>query len=423
MNSTNIGNNIIAKNKSAPKYELPFIKVTLAGKKNDTTHILRKVNKSKNIIGNQIDKLLFTGFSGTLDDFYKVYGRKKSMKIKKPKIKIKLYNSILYQSDVLSGPIKLTKPKEFKFMNKSKDKSFNMRILLKEYVQKKYLKFNNNKEKGKEIRNKSALNINSKTFSNFHLYNKEYFNNKRKEELEKMRIINKIRRILNLKSRNIFKNDNKSLEKSAIENTDIKENQNEEKKEIDIKEDEISENKNPKLGNSQIIKNLYKNWKNMPKSGNTKRIKKIFKKYFEKKSDIPKFKSILDPLRTGFKSSLKEMQKLEGKDKKNIWMKRSTVNLITYGTAFQIMGDDDFYKHHKRIIGVYPNIEKEANIPVPEHKAKDENLFNKLKYNEKKIRFIINDSDELLKKIKSKTKSKFKSIKPSKSQISFYKKK
>ena len=161
----------------------------------------------------------------------------------------------------------------------------------------------------------------------------------------------------------------------------------------------------------------------MPKSGGTKKIKKIFKKYFEKKSDIPKFKSILDPLRTGFKSSLKEMQKLEGKDKKNIWMKRSTVNLITYGTAFQIMGDDDFYKHHKRIIGVYPNIEKEANIPVPEHKAKDENLFNKLKYNEKKIRFIINDSDELLKKIKSKTKSKFKSIKPSTSQISFYKKK
>ena len=81
------------------------------------------------------------------------------------------------------------------------------------------------------------------------------------------------------------------------------------------------------------------------------------------------------------------------------------------------MGDEDFYRDHKRIIGVYPNIEREANILVLENKARDKSIIDKLEFNERKIRYIVNDSDELLKKIRAN------SIKPSKSQISFYKRK
>ena len=424
------------KSKAAVKYELPFIKVTLAGKKNETTHILRKVKNSKSLINKQIDNLLFTGFNGTLNDFYKVYGRKESLKIKKPELRVKLNNIILFQSDVLQDPIKLTKIKEFNFINKSKEKLFNIRTLLNENNKKHELKYKLNLEKTNEnkeiIKNKSALNISIKNiskhtidspkdyFSNYtHLYNKEYIINKQKEDLEKLQKINKIPKILSLKTRNIFKEKKKSLQKSTIQDNSIKDD---EIKKILVKKEEnkIKENKTTKFDNNQIIKLIYKNSKKLDKNKSSKNIKKIFRKYIEKKhkkNDSIKLKSVLDSLRTGFKSDLKEVQKLEGKDKQNIWIKKSTANIISYGNAFQIMGDEDFYRDHKRIIGVYPNIEREANILVLENKARDERIIDKLECNERKIRYIVNDSDELLKKIRAK------SIKPSKSQISFYKRK
>ena len=418
-------NNKSYRNKSFAKYELPFIKVTLSGRKNETTHILRKVKNSKSLINKQLDNLLFTGFNGTLDDFYRVYGRKNSIKIKKPKLRVKLSNTLLFQSDVLQGPIKLTKTKEFNFMNKNKQKVVNMRTLLNEYNKKNELKLEKTKD---NIKNKTALNINIKNISKnsiespkdySNLYNKEYIINKQREELEKLQKINKIRKILSLKSRNIFKDNNKSLQKSTVQNNSIKEN--EIKKEPKKKEEnKTKENITKKYDNSYIAKLIHKKSKRFGNNKSSKNIKKIFRKYIEKKNkndDSSKFKYILDPLRTGFKSDLKEVQKLEGKDRQNIWIKKSTANIISYGNSFQIMADEDFYKDHKRIIGVYPNIEREANILVFENKARDERITDKLEYNERKIRYIVNDSDELLKKIKSK------SMKPSKSQIYFYKKK
>ena len=68
---------------------------------------------------------------------------------------------------------------------------------------------------------------------------------------------------------------------------------------------------------------------------------------------------------------------MEGKHRQNIWIKKSTANIISYGNSFQIMADEDFYKDHKRIIGVYPNIEREANILVFENKVRDGGLFIK----------------------------------------------
>ena len=43
----------------------------------------------------------------------------------------------------------------------------------------------------------------------------------------------------------------------------------------------------------------------------TQKINKVFKKYLKKmKSDKAKFKKVLDPLEKGFKSNLKEVQKI-----------------------------------------------------------------------------------------------------------------
>ena len=129
-------------------------------------------------------------------------------------------------------------------------------------------------------------------------------------------------------------------------------------------------------------------------------------------------KKILDPLGNGYNCDLKEISKYDGIKKQNIWMKRSTANLVSFGRSFLIMADDNFYKEHKRIIGIYPGLEKEANILVPLDKTKgDDKIINKMEQNERKIRFIINDTDSLMKTIKSKT------IKPSKSYTTIHKNK
>ena len=82
----------------------------------------------------------------------------------------------------------------------------------------------------------------------------------------------------------------------------------------------------------------------------------------------------------------------------NIWIKRSTANLISFGKAFLYLADDLFYREHKRIIAKYPEIEKDADLPVPEknkdvlmkklHKLKMEKnskLMKDLNFNNKRI--------------------------------------
>ena len=398
------------KTNSSKKYELPFIKVTLNGKKNETTHILRKVNNSKKMINNEVEQLLLSGFNGTLEDFNKIYRLKEIVRKKKPKFLFKFDNALLFKSDVLQGPIKLTKTKEFSFMNRSKDRMANMLTLLNNYNKKNDNNNSHSFEKNKnkatfDIKNSSTqfLEYKNKTQTNNKYINREFIINHQKEKLQK---INNIRRILCLKSRNISIDD-KSFQKSQKSFSN---------KDISIKEYE--ENKEPKKDNFQKVIQILKRPKKLKKSY-SKKINKIFKKYIKEKNEDKQLKSILDPLRTGFKSNLKEVQKIEGKDRQNIWMKKSTANIISFGNAFQIMDDSDFYKGHKRIISVYPGIEKEANLLVPINKKRDESLIDKLENNERKIKYIVHDSEAILRIIKSKAKS----IKPSKSQALFYKKK
>ena len=204
------------------------------------------------------------------------------------------------------------------------------------------------------------------------------------------------------KEKRINIKNNKEIEKNKLEeNKAIEENKIlKEKKEIeDYKAKEIIK---LNLRNKQINKI------------NSKHLQKIFKKYFEKKTDLKKLKQILDPLRSGFKTNLKEIYQYEGRNKQVIFIKKSTANIISFGNSFQLISDDNFYKDHKRIISVYPNIEKEANILVIEKKERKDNLIEKLENNERKIRFIVNDNDALLRVIKSK------SLNPSKSQSSFH---
>ena len=230
LTTTDLKNDLnINKNKSIPKYDLPFIKVTIEGKKGETLQIVRKVNKSKKHISDYYDKLLYAGFNGTLEDFYKIYGKKEIIVKKKPKRKIKLGNSLLLKSDLLYKPMQKTITKEFNFMNKEKEKRMNMKTLLNLItIKDNFTKINMEKNKDKH-RNKSAFDINSENITNMKsdfyktsLFQKNTNNditdNEKKMNYYKMKKIKNIRKLLNEKSRNILKKEeNIDFQKSTFE--------------------------------------------------------------------------------------------------------------------------------------------------------------------------------------------------------------
>ena len=77
---------------------------------------------------------------------------------------------------------------------------------------------------------------------------------------------------------------------------------------------------------------------------------------------------VLDPLKLKDKDQmLKQIKKDEGINSQNIWIKRSTANLVSFGNAFLYLADDYFYREHKRIVSKYPEIEKDADLPIPKN--------------------------------------------------------
>ena len=401
------------RNKPTLKYELPILKISL-DRKVDSSQILRKMNNSKRVINTQLDTLLLAGFKGSSDDFKKLYKRNQLVRKRRQSQRNRYSSSLFLKMDVLSKPIKLTKIKEFNFMDKKEKKIKKMEKVLNMY---KYKNKNKDKEKidyEKNIGNKSVGDIYSKNSCksvNSNNYNKTIKIDKNriiKREMIKssnLKKLNKIRKMLNQKSRNLLRLDNNTSQKS--QNIENKESQN------NIEEKDNKGNKEDK----EDIKNIDKSLKNkikeriILKEGRNKirlnynkssdDINKIFNKYLKKKDNKTKFKKILDPLADGFRENLKELKVDKGH---YIWIKRSTANLISFGNSFKLMADDIFYKEHKQIIEKYPNLEKDAKIIVPRRKViKNKDVINKLENNEKTIRNIFANTDRIMKGILSKS--------------------
>ena len=77
--------------------------------------------------------------------------------------------------------------------------------------------------------------------------------------------------------------------------------------------------------------------------------------------------------------------------------------MVSFGKAFLYLADDLFYREHKRIIAKYPDVEKDADLPVVEkdnsnyikkmHKMKMEHnsrLMRDLNYNNKILVNLLN---------------------------------
>ena len=137
-----------------------------------------------------------------------------------------------------------------------------------------------------------------------------------------------------------------------------------------------------KLSSKNIIKNLKKYndrknskekkiKKNLNKSA--KSLKKFEKIRLDKNKDMNKEKLIkkqnkinyyklFAPIKKSNNGPIKKYKLSKRIDSNQIWIKRSTANLLIYGQSFNLMEDGKFFKYRRNILSELPILEKEANI-------------------------------------------------------------
>jgi len=145
------------------------------------------------------------------------------------------------------------------------------------------------------------------------------------------------------------------------------------------------------------------NYNSYKKNNNKSKRETIKTFYKNRKNNYEVIHEVLDPLKKKGKDELlKQFKKDEGASIKNIWIKRSTANLVSFGKSFQSLDDELFYRERKRIISEYPLLEKDANIPVTLQKKddimknfhkikleKNSRLMKDLNYNNKRLVYDI----------------------------------
>ena len=340
--------------KSNSKFSLPFLDVNIE-KLIDINNASYKLEKTKSLINLRTDKLLIAGFEGNEEDFRKCYKKIEPIKIKKiTNLKQKKLNKLLVKDDYL-GPMKKTKVKEFNVAIKEKNKLIDKLNQLKntKKVFDSYFNFKSNKSNNSNIMNNSSsknnyytssLNNNSTNINNNTSIN--YYNSS----------------LNNLKGSYFFyKNNNQSKSTNSLNHRTINQNNLVTLRDILTNTSHHIDNINYRI--KKYVKN--KNDKYIfIRSDKTKKLKRI-KTYDKiKKSNLYE---VLDSVKKKHKDQiLKQIKKDEGIRGQNIWIKRSTANLISFGKAFLYLADDLFYREHKRIIDKYPEIEKDADLPVPE---------------------------------------------------------
>ena len=117
-------------------------------------------------------------------------------------------------------------------------------------------------------------------------------------------------------------------------------------------------------------------------------------------NDKINYQELFEPIKELLNKPLKQIKVNNEKNNiKQIWMKRSTANLLSFGQVSQNMHDDVFYKERKRIVESYTKYEKEANIAVKEKKKNFNESIIKLNLFSKKVDNIINMNKILMKNI------------------------
>ena len=148
-----------------------------------------------------------------------------------------------------------------------------------------------------------------------------------------------------------------------------------------------------KLSSKNIIKNI-KNYSDKEKNKeqkiknclnkSAKSLKKFEKLMFDKnKKEEKKIKKIskinyyklFEPIKKVKSFPIKKIKLSKKRDSNQIWIKRSTANLLIFGQSFGLMDDNKFFKYRKKILEDYPILEKDANIIKAKYINKDKPIY------------------------------------------------
>ena len=414
-----------AKNRKNSNIILPFLKVNIE-KINDLNRIPNKMEKSNSLINYQTDKLLETGFEGDEEDFKFCYKKVEPEKVSQEGIfKQNKINKLLVKDDY-SGPIKLTKIREFNITKREKNKLLEKINQLKEmqnnsqynkYFQNYQFKRNSfisnnkieNNSSAKFNNSNSIINASSTIIGNGNnmLFNNSSLNMDLFDNSTTNNYYNKNRN--SLKGAYFFYKNNSQDMKKNMSNHSISINEF-----ITLRNILTNTTHNLNNINDRLKRYIHKN--NSTNSFNSishnKKGRKIIHKnrtfYDDKKKNFEMLHEVLDSLRKKDKDHiLKQIKKDHGTSIQNIWLKKSTANLVSFGKSFQTLTDDLFYREHKRIISKYPEIQKDADLPVPEKKEDDtiKKLHRiKLEKNSRLIKDLNYNNKQLVNQLKKRIK-------------------
>ena len=178
-----------------------------------------------------------------------------------------------------------------------------------------------------------------------------------------------------------------------------------------------------KLSSKNIIKNL-KKYNDKEKNKNkeqeiknclnksAKSLKKFEKLMFDKNKKEQKVKKIskinyyklFEPIRKVKSFPIKKIKlskKRDSRDSNQIWIKKSTANLLIFGRSFGLMDDGKFFKYRKQILEDYPVLEKDANIIKAKYKNKDKPIYpsGRIEKNNKIIDGLIENNKVLYRNV------------------------
>ena len=315
------------------------------------------IRRSKNIINRETFKLVDEFKMLNLKNSFKIKNELKSGQPKKQNSEINRLKRIpINNSSISTSDDNLYLKQKFKKMKTTSNKSFKYKKIKNiklSSVRDKYIslikKFKNNDEKKQnnslsesKINNSKILKLN-KSNSNLKI-NIPQINNpasildtsKTSESKQFKKALNKTFSKINTLSKTLKDTQRKSLK--IIKNIKrfklISKKENENMTDIINRRDELLQ----KIEDLMDEENSKKN-----------RITRI------------NYNKILGPLNKAKDNTLKKID-LSKKLSRQIWLKKSTANMIKFGQYFNMMDDEQFFKERKKIIRKFADIEKESDI-------------------------------------------------------------
>ena len=376
---------------------------------NNSTAIKWKIKRTEKKINEDIDELLIFSLIDEENDKNSSLKNMKFHRAKTPTMqliqkKVK-HNKYLFKGDMLMAEkINKTKIKEFSFAKTTKNKIKNNPFLnFKKETTRNKFKF---KDKITNILSPfhptSARNINPIKYYN--ISNSDCFfitklpnyykNNKFKSKENKLKKMKKLIKETNSSMLDIY---------TGLKN--IKQNK------FAAYDDPLSLKNRIKF--KRGLKNTDKLNLGMERSQSVSYINRKFRRLFQNIFDNKKFsnekldaRTLLDPLDKITGGTYKEIKLdnlINNKVGQRIWIKKTTANIVSYGKSFQLISDDIFYKERKRIISIYPKIERDAELIIPRKKfEKRHPLLKRLQYNVQKINDVFLKEYKLINRVKKK---------------------